>query len=180
MRLIYQVIPAHFWLILAYVITALVNAGLNVLSFGGSDASPADQAADAAVDGATGEAAVAAVQHVGQRLESDFNEAFMQLPLFTGESLGITVTAIFIFFGFIAQWVEAFRATQVRRTGGNDFFSILLAFAALLLFVGAPAFHTTAFLVVVIVGFGDVLLDRLIGQAVARRDFGGLIPGADG
>lgn len=210
LRYIASSIPAHFWLIVIYV----VGAGALVLSegFGGGDqaAAPssqiesAEQAARDAVEGvadalddaaeslaASGAAAGDAIgvlnaagsrdcaeidgsTHPGVKLDCLLASPIATLPLFAGVGLALTGNIAFIILGFMAQWSEAIRATRLddRR---NDLFSILLAFGALLLFVGIDYFQTTAFLVVVLVGFGDVLLDRIIGQAVARRDFGGLV-----
>lgn len=110
-------------------------------------------------------------------VEQFFVGEFFRLPLLGEASIPISVTTLFMVVGFVAQWLEAIRATQVRGSTLNDVFSIFLAFGALVLFIGVEQFQTTAFLVVVVVGFGDVLLDRIIGQAVAQRDFGGMIPG---
>ena len=52
---------------------------------------------------------------------------------------------------------------------------VVAAAGQLLVLAAGVAF--LLFFVIVIVAFGDVLLDRIIGQAVAQRDFGGMIPG---
>lgn len=95
----------------------------------------------------------------------------------TTGGIPITPVAIIIIFGFVSQWLEAIRATRVAGTARNDVWSLILAMVSVALFVGVEPFQTFAFLVIVIVAFGDVLLDRIIGQAVAQRDFGALVPG---
>ncbi|MEL6284543.1 MAG: hypothetical protein AAFQ73_17595, partial [Pseudomonadota bacterium] len=61
------------------------------------------------------------------------------------------------------------RATKARDFSGNDWMSLIVTVGALLLFVGVGWFGTTAFMIVPLVGIGDLLLDRYVGQAVARR-----------
>ncbi len=169
---IFTSVPATFWMIVIY----LVVMGLFVLTTDVATDVPPTTAPATETETASG----AALKTVGTNLEEAFDIPRFELPLFDA-TLPITITTIFMALGFVSQWIEAIRATQIRRTGGNDLLSVLIAFAALLAFAGLPYFQTTAFLVVVIVGFGDVLLDRVIGQAVARRDFGplGLGGGAD-
>lgn len=165
LRLIMTGLPFHFWLIVIYVLTVGVFSGTEVFlnsSVFGSGAE--DAAAAEAVAGAATPAS----------LEQQLDARRFDLPLFGGAILPISMTTIFIVLGFLAQWVEAIRATRINRTGGNDLLSVLIAFGALLAFAGVGVFQTTAFLVVVIVGFGDIMLDRIIGQAVARRDFGAI------
>lgn len=150
MRSFFRSVPLHFYLVLAYA--AIV--GLNGLT-GGSDGG-----------------------------DFDWDQRLFDLPLFggggsaeageaTAAGIEITPVAILIIFAFVAQWLEAIRATRVRGTAKNDIWSLILAVGTLVLFVGVPPFQTFAFFTIVIVAFGDVLLDRIIGQAVARRDFGG-------
>jgi hypothetical protein len=158
-------IPAYFWLIIAYGVV------LGVTMLGGSGA---ENLADPAT---AGSALCAAAEGGGARLECRLSTTLFTLPLLVGPGFGISITSFFIALAFVMQWIEAYRATRIRATGGNDLFSIILTLAALLLFVGREEFQTTAFMVVVIVGVGDVILDRIIGQAVARRDFGGMIGG---
>ena len=95
------------------------------------------------------------------------------VTLFSGVPFPISWTTIFIIAGFVSAWIEALRATNVRISG-NDFMSLLVTIVSLVLFVGVPWFSTTAFMIVPLVGIGDLILDRYIGQAVARRDFGPL------
>ncbi len=151
MRFFTRSVPLHFFLVAAYAIVVAAN-GLT----GGSDGG-----------------------------DFDWNQRLFELPLFgSGEgenaaSITITPLAVIIIFGFVAQWLEAIRATRVAGTARNDIWSLILAVITLVLFVGVGPFQTFAFFVIVIVAFGDVLLDRIIGQAVAQRDFGGIVPGMD-
>lgn len=143
-------VPLHFYLVAAYAIVVAAN-GLVGGSDGGGD--------------------------------FDWGQRLFEIPLFGGgegqaaPSITITPLAVIIIFGFVAQWLEAIRATRVSGTARNDIWSLILAVVTLVLFVGVGPFQTFAFFVIVIVAFGDVLLDRIIGQAVAQRDFGAMIPG---
>ena len=147
MNFLLRTVPLHFYLVIAYTI-------LIALSGFGSGA-----------DG------------------FNFGATLFEIPLFGGqegaEASGVKITweALIVIFAFVAQWLEAIRATAVAGTSRNDVWSLILAVVSVVLFVGVPQFQTFAFFVIVIVAFGDVLLDRIIGQAVAQRDFGGMIPG---
>jgi hypothetical protein len=149
-------IPAYFWLGLAYAIFVAVMA------LGGSSG-----------DATGGE------PMLYQRVETALDGSIFRLPLPSGNEFHVTGTLIFIVVGFLCAWVEVVRATQIRLTGRNDTWSLIVTLIAALLFFAFSPFGTTAFLIVFLVGFGDVLLDRIVGQAVARRDFGGLVGGHD-
>lgn len=103
-------------------------------------------------------------------------ERYLAAPLFTipllnSGTLIVNFNVIFVTAAFVAVWVEVIRATSVRDRAGNDWLSLVATFVAILVFAGAAPFGTMAFMVVPLAGFGDLLLDRLVGQAVARRDF---------
>lgn len=120
---------------------------------------------------------VVAVGMLGGETGFDWNTKLFTLPLFNEGSLDIPAYGVVVILGFMAQWLEAIRATRVSGTARNDIWSLILAVVTVVLFVGVAEFQTFAFFVIVVVAFGDVLLDRIIGQAVAQRDFGGLVPG---
>ena len=147
MNFLFRVVPLHFYLVIAYAIIV----GVGSLGIGDETFSWGDKA--------------------------------FALPLFgenaQGEPAEVVVTwsGIVVMLAFVAQWLEAIRATAVAGTSRNDVWSLILAVISVVLFVGVPQFQTFTFFVIVIVAFGDVLLDRIIGQAVAQRDFGGMIPG---
>lgn len=149
-------IPAYFWLGVLYAI------------FVGYVATLAPTGADT-----VGEALP-----LYQQVEEELTKPIFSLPLFSENVFGVTGTVVFIVLGFLAAWIEVVRATNIRSTARNDTWSLIVTLAAFVLFVGVSSFGTTAFLIVAVVGFGDVLLDRYVGQAVARRDFG--FPGAHG
>jgi len=103
-------------------------------------------------------------------------EQYLALPLFTVPLLNngaflVSFNTIFVTAAFVAIWIEVMRATSVQTRAGNDGLSIVATFVSILVFVGAESFGTLAFMVVPLAGLGDLLLDRLVGQAVARRDF---------
>lgn len=104
-------------------------------------------------------------------LERYLAEPLFTLPLLNDGRLIVSFNAIFIIAAFFAVWVEVIRATAIRDRANNDWLSLVATFVAILVFVGAEPFGTMAFMVVPLAGFGDLLLDRLVGQAVARRDF---------
>lgn len=107
-------------------------------------------------------------------VDAMLNKTLLPLPLVSGAVFSITGTTIFMTLGFFCSWIEVVRATQIRNTARNDTWSLIMTLIAFVLFISVAPFGTTAFLIVALVGFGDVLLDRIVGQAVARRDFGGV------
>lgn len=104
-------------------------------------------------------------------LERYLASPLFTVPLLNSGTLIVSFNVIFVIAAFVAVWVEVIRATSVKDRAGNDWLSLVSTFIAILVFVGATPFGTMAFLVVPLAGFGDLLLDRLVGQAVARRDF---------
>lgn len=171
-------IPAYFWLGLAYAVFVGVIYTTD-LATGGPE-TPVG-----AVEETVGEVIAAAsgedTQALNRRVDDALNAELMTLPLVSGADFIVTGTTIFIVLGFFCAWIEVVRATNIRDTAGNDTWSLIMTLISFVLFVGVAPFGTTAFLIVAIVGFGDVLLDRFVGQAVARRDFGGIgIPGGGG
>lgn len=149
-------IPAYFWLGVAYAIFVLV------VRFAGMDIpEPVDGAAAVAPD-------------LAEAVETALLAEVFPIPLFTGELFQVSWFLVFVTLGFVCAWVEVLRALEIRNTGRNDTWSVIVTLGAFMLFVGFAPFGTSAFFVVALVGFGDVILDRQVGQAVARRDFGGL------
>ncbi|MEO1291363.1 MAG: hypothetical protein AAFV62_00805 [Pseudomonadota bacterium] len=112
---------------------------------------------------------------IAQQVEGVLGETLFNLPLVSGTEFPITWTTIFIVFCLLAHWIETIRATYARDISGNDWMSLVVTLICVILFISVPWFGTTAFLVIMLVGIGDLLLDRIVGQAVARRDFGGII-----
>ncbi|MCI4665832.1 MAG: hypothetical protein MRY74_14040 [Neomegalonema sp.] len=157
-------IPFYVWMIVLYTIFVTVVAMMPA----------AEATADAAKKAAS---CVIAGEQLYQRVESALSCRIVTIPLFSSASFVINWTIVFILFGFVSAWIEVVRATNVRDTARNDTWSLVVTIIAFILFVGVSVFGTTAFMIVAVVGFGDVLLDRYVGQAVARRDFGGVIPG---
>ena len=104
-------------------------------------------------------------------LERYLASPLFSIPLLNSGTFIVSFNAIFIVAAFVAVWIEVIRATSIRNRAGNDWMSLVATFIAILVFAGAEPFGTMAFMVVPLAGFGDLLLDRLVGQAVARRDF---------
>ena len=104
--------------------------------------------------------------------EQHLASPFARINTLSGAPFLISLNTVFLAIGFVAVWIEVIRSTRLRDRGGNDLMSLLVTVAAIVIFIGVPGFGTTAFAVVPLAGFGDLLLDRLVGQAVARRDFG--------
>lgn len=167
-------IPAYFWLGVLYGVFVAYVAVL------GGDSSGA--AVTPSADALAGQSCLDALKGVDPRLycqvEQALDEEIFPLPLFSQNVFSVNGTVIFLVLGFLTSWVEVARATNIRSTARNDTWSLIVTLIAFVLFVGVSSFGTTAFLIVAVVGFGDVLLDRYVGQAVARRDFG--FPGAHG
>lgn len=105
------------------------------------------------------------------KLEIYLASEITRIPLLNGGAFTVSFNTIFIASAFVAVWIEVIRATNIRDRAGNDWLSLVATFVAILIFVGAEPFGTLGFMVVPLAGFGDLLLDRLVGQAVARRDF---------
>lgn len=174
-------VPAYLLLALFYVGFVIVVAGPTML---GGDP-PAVETSAESVEGATDAAAETAPEEDldwAERGKNAIEEAMQRsisIPFLSGVSFEFSWTTLFIVGGFFCAWVEALRATNTH-VSGNDFMSLLVTVVALILFIGVPWFSTTAFMIVPLVGMGDLFLDRYIGQAVARRDFGGMYPGGDG
>ncbi|MEL6279335.1 MAG: hypothetical protein AAF661_00995 [Pseudomonadota bacterium] len=161
-RLFGKGVPAYLWIAIFYIVYVGVIAAPEV--FGDIVGSE-----DAAADTTT----------ITEKVEQVLSEQLFAITLFSGQAFAVTWTTIFIILGFLASWIEVMRATKARDFSGNDWMSLIVTVGALLLFVGVGWFGTTAFMIVPLVGIGDLLLDRYVGQAVARRDFG--VPfGADG
>ncbi len=104
-------------------------------------------------------------------LERYLAEPLFSVPLLNNGVFVVSFNAIFIVAAFVAVWIEVVRATSLRSRAGNDWMSLVATFVSILVFAGAESFGTMAFMVVPLAGFGDLLLDRLVGQAVAKRDF---------
>lgn len=179
-------IPAYTWVGVLYALVVVW-----VMVFPPAETAPAPAAApavEASVEADAPEAAATTVAApdaeatsskgaVAQNVERTLVATLFVLPLMSSDGLPITLSIILTVLCLVAGWIEVIRATSVQSRGGNDVMSLVVTIVALVLFVGAPSFGTSAFLIVVVTGIGDLLLDRIVGQAVARRDFGGMIPG---
>lgn len=180
-----RAIPFYLWIGIFYAIFVLVMS----LTTSETPAAPQPDATVSApaADAASAEATTAAAaeadecpiigEQLYQRVESALRCPIVTIPLFSAAEFTINWTVVFILLGFISAWIEVVRATNIRDTARNDTWSLVVTIIAFVLFVGVSSFGTTAFMIVAVVGFGDVLLDRYVGQAVARRDFGGMMPG---
>jgi len=104
-------------------------------------------------------------------LEQFLARPLFDLPLLNSGVFAVNWNTIFVVAAFFSVWIEVIRATSLRNRAGNDWLSLVATFIAILVFAGSEPFGTMAFMVVPLAGFGDLLLDRLVGQAVARRDF---------
>lgn len=144
-------IPAYFWLAVIYGVFVIV---IKIMG-GGEDVPPELEAAT-----------------LGEQVEVALQWRLFPIPLLGGGFFHVTWMTVFVTLGFVSAWIEVLRALDLRARGQNDAWSLIVTLVAFLLFVGSPIFSTNAFLVVALVGFGDVLLDRKVGQAVARRDIG--------
>lgn len=169
------------------IVAAAAENALVAAEEAGGAAAEVEGAGEETVAQAAEEAATFAVpeelifgDELYERVELALDEPIVTVPLFSNANFVIDWTVVFIILGFVAAWIEVVRATHIRDTARNDTWSLVVTIVAFVLFVGVSSFGTTAFMIVAIVGFGDVLLDRYVGQAVARRDFGGILPGGGG
>ncbi len=153
-------VPAYLWIAVFYII------------YVGAVAAPE------AFSSLWGDAPEAGALSTAEQVELALRETLFRLPLFSGVAFEVSWTTLFIIFGFVASWIEVVRATNARQFSGNDLMSLIVTVIAIILFVGVSWFGTTAFMIVPLVGIGDLLLDRLVGQAVARRDLA--VPGFHG
>src|SRR5690606_34127243 len=71
---------------------------------------------------------------------------------------------------FIAMGSDTWRATRIRDPTGNDPLSVLTLIGYIAFLLLLPSFMTMTFTFIVVASIIDVILDRVIGQAVARRD----------
>ncbi len=94
------------------------------------------------------------------------------IPTLSAATIVVTGGFIFVILAFVALAVENIRATRIRDNTGNDYLSVLTLIVTLLLMIAVEQFATMAFAAVFIAALIDVLQDRIIGQAVARRDWG--------
>ena len=160
-----RTIPAYFWLAVGY---SLFVAVVTLLPQG-------DVSADGVSAALLAQDCVLTDQPLYLRIETALDCRVVTLPLFSGNAYTIDWMTLFIVAGFVCAWIEVVRATNIRDTARNDTWSLIVTIISIVLFAGVSVYGTTAFLIVAVVGFGDVLLDRYVGQAVARRDFGGLV-----
>ena len=158
-------IPAYFWLGVLY---AIFVGYVATLGGGGSEA--LNDVTSAIVEG--GPCVPVGDPRLYCQVEEELTKSIFSIPLFSKNEFAVTGTVVFIVLGFLCAWIEVVRATNIRSTARNDTWSLIVTLIAFVMFVGVSTFGTTAFLIVAVVGFGDVLLDRFVGQAVARRDFG--------
>jgi len=105
------------------------------------------------------------------------NDILFTLPL-VKTSVPMMVGDTFVVLVLLSMALEAWRATRIHDRSGNDLMSLLAFAMAGVLLIVVPWYGTATFSFVVVAGAVDLMLDRVIGQAVARRDFG--IGGAAG
>jgi hypothetical protein len=101
------------------------------------------------------------------------------IPTLSSASLIVTGGWLMVVLALLALAIESIRATRIRDNTGNDYMSVATLILALILLIAVPQFTTMAFAVIFIAGLIDVLQDRIIGQAVARRDWGVQMPAPD-
>lgn len=94
------------------------------------------------------------------------------IPTLSAASLVVTGGWLLVVLALLALAVESIRATRIRDNTGNDYMSVATLIVALILLIAVEQFSTMPFAVIFIAALIDVLQDRVIGQAVARRDWG--------
>lgn len=166
-------IPAYFWLAVLYTVIALGSWAVEVVR-------PTDARADMpataemipAALGATPAAFETAPPPPSNQVINAFLDAeIFSVPMIAGDAIMVSWTVLFILFGFICSWIEGLRALKPRGKAYNDIGSVLVTIPLIILMVGFESFQTTAFLVIVVVGFGDIIMDRIVNQGVSYRDY---------
>lgn len=137
----FAMIPAYFWAVLLYV---------------------------AVVFGAT---MVGSAPGGSQGVAAYLDTPLFKLPMVAGDGVSVSWTVLFALIAFVCSWVEAIRALALRGKALNDIGSILTTLPMIVLLVGFEKFQTPAFLILVVVAIGDVILDRIVHRTVSYRDF---------
>jgi hypothetical protein len=105
--------------------------------------------------------------------DGDFiNQSLFSIPTLSAARLEVTGGWLIIILTFIALAIESIRATRIRDNTSNDYLSVLTLIVTLILLIAVEQFGNMVFAAVFIAAVIDVLQDRIIGQAVARRDWG--------
>lgn len=94
------------------------------------------------------------------------------IPTLSSQAIEVDGGWLIVLLALIALGIESIRATRIRDNTGNDYLSVATLIISLILLIAVPQFSNMAFGVVFIASLIDVLQDRIIGQAVARRDWG--------
>ena len=102
------------------------------------------------------------------------------IPTLSDQSLAVSGGWLMVVLALLALAIESIRATRIRDNTGNDYMSVATLIVALILLIAVPQFSNMVFAVIFIACLIDVLQDRVIGQAVARRDWGVQLPASDG
>ncbi len=164
----FSAIPAYFWLACLY----------GAIAFGSwAMGAPAETVIrpDAVEASATATATATAQPFLELRtneaIAARLDQELFAIPMVAGDRIAISWTVIIILLAFLCSWIEAVRALKPRGKAYNDVGSILVTIPMIILMVGFEAFQTTAFLVIVTVGFGDIIIDRLVNQGVSYRDY---------
>jgi hypothetical protein len=94
------------------------------------------------------------------------------IPTLSQTPLVVTGGWIIVVLAFVALLIENIRSTRIRDNTANDYLSVLTLIVSLVLLIAVRQFSTMVFATVFLATLIDVLQDRIIGQAVARRDYG--------
>jgi hypothetical protein len=104
------------------------------------------------------------------------NLHLFNIPTLSTKSLMITGGWLLVVLALTALAIESIRATRIRDNTGNDYMSVATLIVTLVLLIAVEQFSEMVFAVIFIATLIDVLQDRIIGQAVARRDYGVQLP----
>lgn len=100
------------------------------------------------------------------------NRYLFGIPTLSGMPIVIDGGWLLVILAFIALAIESIRATRIRDNTGNDYISVLTLIVAVVLLIAVEQYANMVFATIFIATVIDVLQDRIIGQAVARRDWG--------
>lgn len=101
------------------------------------------------------------------------------IPTLSTAMISVSGGWLLVVLAFVALAIESIRATRIRDNTLNDYLSVATLIIALILLIGVEAFGTMAFVALFIAALIDVLQDRIVGQAVARRDWAVQMPASD-
>jgi hypothetical protein len=99
---------------------------------------------------------------------------FLTFNLYSGAQWTFTYGDLFVLFSLLILFVEIVKSVNTEANEIlNHGLSVMVALACVVLFVVGSAFGNTAFFLLTVMAFVDVIAGFVITIMTARRDFGG-------